>query len=214
MAKLKEGAKGKPVEELQTKLNKTGKAGTKLKVDGYFGPKTLAGVKTYQKFIRVKVDGVAGPATLGALDTKPGSVQLNTDDPIGPSSSDKADIDKIEKDLKGEYGKVEGLLKDFGKALSTKRKSSGTHIKSLQSTFVEYGKMTDALSAMLKEFEFANQWNGPRAKEIATEAKTIRIKLKGIAAGAVNSMKTLKADLEIAKKATGKLQAIKDGGED
>ncbi len=66
MAILKKGSKGKPVEELQKQLNKLG-ARPKLKVDGIFGPLTLAAVKVFQKKIELKSDGDAGPLTLAGL---------------------------------------------------------------------------------------------------------------------------------------------------
>ena len=69
MAVLKQGDTGKKVEELQKKLNASKRAGTKLKVDGIFGPKTLAAVKTFQKASYLKVDGVVGPKTMAVLDS-------------------------------------------------------------------------------------------------------------------------------------------------
>ncbi len=70
MATLKKGSKGKPVEQLQTALNKNG-ASPKLKVDGIFGPKTDAGVKGFQKTKKLKVDGVVGEITAFVLDIGP-----------------------------------------------------------------------------------------------------------------------------------------------
>ncbi|MEM1430969.1 MAG: peptidoglycan-binding protein [Pseudomonadota bacterium] len=67
MAALKKGSKGKPVEELQTLVNKLG-IKPALKVDGLFGPLTEKGVKAAQKKLKAaKVDGFAGDETLAAL---------------------------------------------------------------------------------------------------------------------------------------------------
>lgn len=210
MAKLKQGSKGKPVEAVQTKLNRTGKAGPKLKVDGLFGPKTQAAVKTYQKFIRVKVDGVAGSTTLDALDTKPGSVSLTVDAPIVPKGSDKAEIDKIDKELKTQQDKVEALLKEFTKALTRQRQQSAAEVRNLQDSFAEYSKIAQSLKPMIDEFDFANQWNGPRAKEIATKAKAMTARLEELSKGAVSAMETLKTYVDGAKSAVAKLEHIKN----
>lgn len=58
------GSYGQDVKLLQTMLNQRG---YKLKVDGIFGPKTLAAVKDFQKKNGLKVDGIVGPKTLAKL---------------------------------------------------------------------------------------------------------------------------------------------------
>jgi hypothetical protein len=55
------------VKQLQKLLNE--KSGAKLDVDGKYGPKTKAAVKTAQKKLGVKVDGDWGPKTQAAYDT-------------------------------------------------------------------------------------------------------------------------------------------------
>ena len=63
---LRRGSKGTQVKYLQQKLNALGfNVGG---VDGSFGPKTLAGVRAFQKANGLAVDGVVGPATRGKVE--------------------------------------------------------------------------------------------------------------------------------------------------
>jgi peptidoglycan hydrolase-like protein with peptidoglycan-binding domain len=64
------GETGKRVSDLQSRLNALGFK-PPLKVDGIFGPKTLAAVREFQKAHGLKVDGLVGPKTTAALRTKP-----------------------------------------------------------------------------------------------------------------------------------------------
>lgn len=61
-----QGETGKRVSDLQARLNALG-AKPPLKLDGIFGPKTLAAVKAFQKAHGLKVDGLVGPKTTAAL---------------------------------------------------------------------------------------------------------------------------------------------------
>jgi len=61
-----EGETGKRVSDLQSRLNALG-CKPPLKVDGIFGPKTLAAVKAFQRSHGLKVDGLVGPHTTAAL---------------------------------------------------------------------------------------------------------------------------------------------------
>ena len=58
------GETGKRVSDLQSRLNALG---AHLKVDGIFGPKTLAAVREFQRSHGLKVDGLVGPKTTAAL---------------------------------------------------------------------------------------------------------------------------------------------------
>ena len=58
------GETGKRVSDLQSRLNALG---AHLKVDGIFGPKTLAAVRAFQKSHGLRVDGLVGPKTTAAL---------------------------------------------------------------------------------------------------------------------------------------------------
>ncbi|MBE9223883.1 peptidoglycan-binding protein [Phormidium sp. LEGE 05292] len=61
---ISSGSKGNDVKYLQQLLNKKGYS---LKVDGDFGPHTVAAVKQFQKSHGLAVDGVVGPKTWNAL---------------------------------------------------------------------------------------------------------------------------------------------------
>jgi peptidoglycan hydrolase-like protein with peptidoglycan-binding domain len=61
-----QGETGKRVSDLQERLN-AGGFKPPLKVDGIFGPKTLAAVRAFQKAHGLKVDGLVGPLTTAAL---------------------------------------------------------------------------------------------------------------------------------------------------
>jgi peptidoglycan hydrolase-like protein with peptidoglycan-binding domain len=61
---VKQGSQGHPVPALQYLLRARGHTVT---VDGIFGPKTEAAVKSFQTAERLTVDGIVGPQTWGAL---------------------------------------------------------------------------------------------------------------------------------------------------
>jgi hypothetical protein len=63
------GEHGKRVSDLQSRLNALGFK-PPLKVDGIFGPKTLAAVRAFQKSHGLRVDGLVGPKTTAALRTR------------------------------------------------------------------------------------------------------------------------------------------------
>lgn len=84
---LKKGSRGSCVSDLQKRLNNAGyNAGP---VDGVFGPKTRAGVISYQKAKNLQVDGVAGPETWGSLTS--GSSKKSSSK-SAPSSSSNATL--------------------------------------------------------------------------------------------------------------------------
>nr|WP_240986826.1 NlpC/P60 family protein [Acididesulfobacillus acetoxydans] len=60
------GSRGNDVRVLQTELSHLGYAVGPL--DGIFGPKTLAAVKSFQHNDHLQADGMAGPLTQSALD--------------------------------------------------------------------------------------------------------------------------------------------------
>lgn len=59
MQTLKKGSKGNDVKKLQALL--------KVTTDGFFGPKTEAAVKQFQKDKGLEIDGICGPKTWAAL---------------------------------------------------------------------------------------------------------------------------------------------------
>ena len=58
---IRRGMIGSQVRDLQTALN--GIAGANLKVDGIFGPRTEAAVRTFQAKLDLKTDGIVGKNT-------------------------------------------------------------------------------------------------------------------------------------------------------
>ncbi|WP_022793453.1 peptidoglycan-binding protein [Marinococcus halotolerans] len=64
---LREGSRGEEVQLLQQKLNNAGFQVTDNPTT-YFGPKTAAAVKDFQRANDLVVDGIAGPNTLAALE--------------------------------------------------------------------------------------------------------------------------------------------------
>lgn len=72
---LRQGMKGKDVEEIQIYLVRGGylHKGDKTHpkaIDGTFGPGTTTGLKKFQRDAKIKQDGICGPATLSALRKK------------------------------------------------------------------------------------------------------------------------------------------------
>lgn len=83
---LSYGASGSAVRVLQTKLRAKG---YKISVDGSFGPKTRAAVRSFQAKARVGVSGVVGAGTWRALGgyTAPAATSRSTSRPAAPSAS-------------------------------------------------------------------------------------------------------------------------------
>ena len=61
----KYGSRGEEVKQIQTKLKRWGYYNGS--VDGIYGSKTLAAVKSFQRKNGLTVDGIAGPKTLAAM---------------------------------------------------------------------------------------------------------------------------------------------------
>lgn len=72
------GSVGREVTSIQNVLKKQGYYTGK--VDGIFGSKTLAAVKSFQRANGLKVDGIAGPQTLKALGISSGSSGYSSND--------------------------------------------------------------------------------------------------------------------------------------
>jgi len=64
---MKEGASGHNARALQKYLKKFGYMDPDSKLDGDFGPKTVAAVKKFQKMTGLKIDGEVGPRTFGQI---------------------------------------------------------------------------------------------------------------------------------------------------
>ena len=107
MAVLKKGAKGKPVNQLQTALNKNG-ASPKLKVDGSFGAKTETAIKAFQKKKKLKADGIVGAMSLFALKIGPRPKSLTI-----PDSDFFEQVNKMEAQTKGNSKKIVEISNKF-----------------------------------------------------------------------------------------------------
>lgn len=173
MAVIKQGDKGKKVKELQEKLNKSKRAGKALKVDGIFGPKTLEGVKKFQKASYCKVDGLVGPKTMGALDSKPIKGELQTlffqSGAFKQVGTKKTEIDKIINELSGDLDNLEGYCKDLMKYIASSRKDAVKMTKENQTTYntilKEAGRVRKEIDFLLKVAAV----NTPKAIEMGKE---------------------------------------------
>jgi peptidoglycan hydrolase-like protein with peptidoglycan-binding domain len=87
-----QGETGKRVSDLQERLN-AGGFKPPLKVDGIFGPKTLAAVRAFQKAHGLKVDGLVGPKTTAALRGKAKPAQHGTAAPKPAAKTAKRDAE-------------------------------------------------------------------------------------------------------------------------
>jgi peptidoglycan hydrolase-like protein with peptidoglycan-binding domain len=74
-AQVQAGAKGIAVRELQERLNNSGAAKPKLRVDGDFGPLTDTALKAFQTGAKVAANGIADPATWAKLETAGAATQ-------------------------------------------------------------------------------------------------------------------------------------------
>jgi len=66
-ATISEGSTGNTVKKLQRDLNARFIGVTPLTVDGSFGPKTDARVRSWQDIVGLQVDGIVGPKTWHSL---------------------------------------------------------------------------------------------------------------------------------------------------
>jgi peptidoglycan hydrolase-like protein with peptidoglycan-binding domain len=120
---LRRGSKGTQVKYLQQKLNALGfNVG---EVDGSFGPKTLAGVRAFQKANGLAVDGVVGPAT---------RAKLNSISPTKPKPEDPKPENPKPEDPKPENPKPETPpTKEIPPVTQTLRRGDkGTQVRYLQ----------------------------------------------------------------------------------
>lgn len=96
--KLRYGARGSAVSELQRSLNSHGAS---IAVDGVFGSKTLSAVKSFQRGAGIGVDGVVGPKTWNALGSSAstGSSSSSSSQPKLRSGSRGSAVSTLQKQL-------------------------------------------------------------------------------------------------------------------
>ena len=116
MALLKKGSKGRPVEALQSAINKLGFKPA-LKVDGIFGPLTEKGVRASQMKLKTpRADGQADDLTIAALKYGKALPKMEVPDVKKSLLDNEAavrNLTKIERQLK----KISECKKTFEKAL-------------------------------------------------------------------------------------------------
>lgn len=173
MKNLKWGAQGKPVSKLQEALNKSGRAGQKLKVDGVFGPKTDAAVKKFQSSCKgaIKADGVYGPKTAERLE-----IALGRKTPAWPFRdwlNDRHDIAKFGKEMVKQDAAGIQAVKDLEKFLhgnlpAFKAAYSEPH-KLLHQAGDAVMRNVDDMARLQFEFAKVATTNPKRAAEIVKE---------------------------------------------
>ncbi len=177
MKNLKWGSEGKPVSKLQEELNKSGRAGQKLKVDGIFGPKTYAAVKKFQGSCKgaIKVDGVYGPKTAEQLE-----IALGRKKPVWPFRdwlNDRHDIAKFGKEMVKQDAAGIQAVKDLEKFLTG-------NLPAFKAAYAETHKLlfqagdavirnVDDMARLQFEFGKVAATNPKRAAEILKEMKSL-----------------------------------------
>lgn len=88
------GSTGSAVKQLQEALNRHGYS---LDVDGVFGDKTKAAVRSYQKKNGLKLDGIAGDETWGSLMNSTAAMEEMTAPAPTVSSATSAALERLEQ---------------------------------------------------------------------------------------------------------------------
>jgi peptidoglycan hydrolase-like protein with peptidoglycan-binding domain len=116
--KLRSGARGAAVSQLQRSLNASG---ARLAVDGSFGPKTLSAVKSFQRSAGIGVDGVVGPKTWSALGSSSSSGSSSSHPKLRSGSRGSA-VKTLQRDL-NDHGAGIAVDGSFGPATLSSVKS-------------------------------------------------------------------------------------------
>jgi len=109
---LKQGSKGKLVEQLQKFLNLKGKTPKRIEENGVFGPETKVAVRRFQQQAKLKseVNGTVGPETAGALAKLVGPTAASFAKAFGePGTAPSEDGTKAKQDASKDAGGEEGL---------------------------------------------------------------------------------------------------------
>lgn len=94
--KLRYGARGSAVSELQRSLRSHGSG---IAADGVFGSKTLSAVKSFQRSAGIGVDGVVGPKTWNALGSSASTGSSSSSHPKLRSGSRGSAVSTLQKQL-------------------------------------------------------------------------------------------------------------------
>jgi peptidoglycan hydrolase-like protein with peptidoglycan-binding domain len=133
-ATVKLGSTGAQVKLVQTTLNAKG---YKVSVDGVFGKKTLAAVKSFQTKNGLKADGIVGPATHAKLKAK---TTPSKPDVVSAASTNVSSIAVLEK----------SMSKDGKWIIATSKNLSTTKALVLDGTF-KHGTKTERNIALYNQ---------------------------------------------------------------
>ncbi len=140
---LRRGSQGDEVAELQALLN--AKYGANLDIDGDFGAKTEAAVKSFQKAHGLTIDGIVGPKTWAALG-------VSSPESNAPSNADTI-WETLYNAIKNPYA-VAGLMGNlYAESGLTPNNLQNTGNKSLGMTDAEYTAAVDSGTYTAKQFE-------------------------------------------------------------
>ena len=167
MATLKKGSKGKPVEEVQTLLNKSGTK-PKLKVDGIWGPLTDNAFKAFQKKMKLKADGKADEESLATL--RYGKPLPVFEANVAQRFAATLQIQMLNTTLVGDYN---GLLASIAAFSNTYKRSMGRAWKKVSGNMALWNSVREYyLSIQKMEVDFyKHRLKDPkRAEDIAFSA--------------------------------------------
>lgn len=157
---------GSDVKTIQEDLNKI--LGVSMKVDGFYGPKTVGYVKKFQLHYGLGVDGEVGPKTRAKIDavlkqdSKPTPAPTPAPSPAPstpPQPSPQPDTQQLEKDLQNSYTAVE-------KALADAKNLQSSHIQQLEQENTQLKSEKDAIQKQFNDYK-------SKAQSLADQIKSL-----------------------------------------